>query len=272
MKVSVEIFAQPSFLRLFFRDSLVPMTVCCQTMTLVGFFLWFSPLCRLHTPRRSKDRGPLGEGFHTFSCHTLVLSLHFDALSRLACRLVASCCQLWGSHPFLLGSQLGGCCQPPLRSPQIPGLRGLTPSEVFPSSAADVRRRTSWPSCRCLLAPHAPLRKAVPLVQGASTSRRCSTDESVLRCSIAANSPIDTPMGLFPLQGLPDSSRDSPASSDGVSSRSELRPSKLCRRTLAAPVASAQGLCSLCYPLVTHFLLRQWRGSLRPSGLLRGSR
>ena len=42
---------QPSFLHLFFRDSLVPDSDCCQSSPFVGFFR-FSPLCR-HTTSSS---------------------------------------------------------------------------------------------------------------------------------------------------------------------------------------------------------------------------
>ena len=87
-EVSFEISAQPSFLRLFFKDSLVPMTACCQAMPLVGFFLFLAPLPTSHSatlqgPRPSRRRIP-----HLLSPHPRAFSA---PRCSLAARLQACC-------------------------------------------------------------------------------------------------------------------------------------------------------------------------------------
>ena len=105
-EVSFEISAQPSFLRLFFKDSLVPMTVCYQTMPLVGFFLFFAPLPTSHSatlqgPRPYRRRIP-----HLLSPHPRAFSA---PRCSLAARLQAYCILLpaLGFAPF--------CTQVPIR-------------------------------------------------------------------------------------------------------------------------------------------------------------
>jgi len=112
------------------------------------------------------------------------------------CGLVASRYLLWGSKTFSPLQPPANCKQSPLRSNQSPGSRGLHALRSLPLASS---RMESLP----VLGPHAvtssssePSPKRGLLQITASTSRRCSTDESVSGPCIAAMNPIATPMGL----------------------------------------------------------------------------
>ena len=200
-EVSLEISAQPSFLRLFFKDSLVPMTACCQTMPLVGFFLFLAPLPTSHSatlqgPRPYRRRIP-----HLLAPHPRAFSA---PRCSLAARLQAYCILLpaLGFAPFCARVPIDCCCQPPLRFPHTPGLRGLTPFEVFPSSAAALRHRIALPSCCSLSALYTLPKKDTscfePQLQGFAppTSPCCVSTLLQLTQSIL-------PWVSCPLQGFP---------------------------------------------------------------------
>lgn len=132
-----------------------------------------------------------------------MLSLHLDALSRLACRLIASCYQLWGSHPFALRSQFDCCCQLPLRFLHTPRLRGLTPFEVFPSSAAAIRHRIPLPSCRSLSAVAALPKKSASCFELQLQGFAPPTSPCCVNALLQSTQSI-LPWVSCPLQGFPD--------------------------------------------------------------------
>jgi len=178
------------------------MTACCQTMPLLGFFLFLAPLPTSHSatlqgPKSSRRRIPN------------LLSPHPRAFSAprcsLATRLQAYCILLpaLGFAPFCTRVPIDGCCQLPLRFPHTPGLRGLTPFEVFPSSVAAIRHRIALPSC-CSLSAFCTLPKKTvscfePQLQGFTppTSPFCVNALLQLTQSIL-------PWVSCPLQGFPD--------------------------------------------------------------------
>ena len=133
------------------------------------------------------------------------------------CGLVASRCLLWGSRTFSPPKPPSNCKQFSLRPRQSPGSRGLHALRSFP--LVNSRRESLL-----LLGPLAvalrtlsALPKKNPLHAKASTSRRCSADESVSGPCIAAMNPIDTPMGLWSPSRLSTSDSQSTKPSLGVS-------------------------------------------------------
>ena len=201
-EVSFEISAQPSFLRLFFKDSLVPMTACYQAMPLVGFFLFIAPLPTSHSatlqgPRPSRRRIP-----HLLSPHPRAFSA---PRCSLAARLQACCILLpaLGFAPFCTQVPIDCCCQLPLRFLHTPRLRGLTPFEVFPSSAAAIRHRIPLPSCCSLSALCSLPKKSAscfePQLQGFAPPTSPCCVGALLRPTQSI-----LPWVSCPLQGFPD--------------------------------------------------------------------
>lgn len=99
------LIAQPSLLCLLFKDSLKAQTACYQALPLVGLLLLGSPLCSAQNLPRSKSAyAHSRKRLHTFSCHTLVLSLHLDALSGPPAGLLHPATCYGVRKPFLLSN------------------------------------------------------------------------------------------------------------------------------------------------------------------------
>ena len=215
------------------------MTACCQTMTLVGFFLGSRPSTDF-TFRDAPRTEILSEkastpSLATPSCFRCTSMLSRGSLAGLL-HPAASCGVriLSSSTPSSVAVANLRCG--PLRFPDYAGLR---PSKSSPrqqpmsvSEPLGLLAVASLPRGLCSEKQHLWHRE--PRLQGVAplTSPFCAaallpTAQSIL------------PWVCVPLQGFPDYLRGSPASSDGVSPRFKLRLSKLRRQTLAAPFAPA---------------------------------
>ncbi len=215
------------------------MTACCQTMTLVGFFLGFRPSADF-TFRDAPRTEVLSEKVSTPLLATPLCFRCTSMLSRgsLAGLLhpAASCGVriLSSSTPSSVAVANLRCgplgfpdCAGSRPSKSSPRQQPMSVSEPLGLLAVDSlsRRLRSEKLYRWSREPR--LQGVAPLTSPFCAAVLLPTAQSIL------------PWVCFPLQGFPATLRVSPASSDGASPRFKLRPSMLNRRTLAAPFASA---------------------------------